>query len=455
MRGRLPIRSLALALALASFAFLAGPAFAVDGGRFGEVTVLEPKGPPRGLVVLFSDRAGWKAEEENAAQALAEAGALVVEVDTAIYLATFAKDKEECHWASGDAEQLSRRLQRERGWDTYQTPIMAGIGAGGTLARVTLSQAPPATFAGAVSIDPAPAIDSIKPFCSRGALTKTAAGFAYGPSGALPGFWLAGLTPLAGPEGAGRLKPFQDSGAAIEIRKSEGSSDRGGWLAALAEGQLSAGSGPVGDLPLIELPVEHPSPLLAVILSGDGGWRDIDKSIADYFHRQGVPVVGFDSLHYFWKSKTPEGTAADIARVAETYREKWRADKIALIGYSFGADVLPFIYNRLPKSVVAHVTTMTLLGLSERTDFEIHVLGWVGVEAGENADPVRPEIDQVPPGIIQCVYGEEDTQSACRGLDRARVEIVTTPGGHHFGGDYEHLAGRILDGFRRRSGAAR
>lgn len=437
---------LAQALTAALFAALAplvlpAPAFATDGGRFGDVTVLEPKGPPRGLVVLFSEQGGWTAEAEAAAQSLAEAGALVVEVDTATYVATFANDKEQCHWASGDAEQLSRRLQRERGWDSYLTPVMAGIGAGGALARIALDQAPPATFAGAVSVDPATAVASAKPFCPRSQ-----------PDPALPGFWLVGLTGEAGAAARQQIRSFRNQGVSFDLRELTGPAEKGRWLASLVEGRLAAGAGAIGDLPLVELPAGRPSPLMAVILSGDGGWRDIDKSIADYFHRQGVPVVGFDSLHYFWKRKTPDGTAGDVARVLERYRDQWHARKIALIGYSFGADVLPFIYNRLPESLLAHVTAMTLLGLSERTDFEIHVLGWVGAEAGEDAPSVFPEIARVAPGVIQCIYGEEDTGSACRGLDATRAEVLRTPGGHHFGGDYEQLARMILDGFRRRSG---
>jgi len=56
----------------------------------------------------------------------------------------------------------------------------------------------------------------------------------------------------------------------------------------------------VAKLPLIELPASHPSPLLAIIVSGDGGWRDLDKVIAEKLSRNGVSVVGCDSLRYFW-----------------------------------------------------------------------------------------------------------------------------------------------------------
>ena len=49
---------------------------------------------------------------------------------------------------------------------------------------------------------------------------------------------------------------------------------------------------------------------MAVIYSGDGGWRDIDKDIAGALQEKGIPVVGVDSLRYFWSEKTPDQVAA-------------------------------------------------------------------------------------------------------------------------------------------------
>jgi type IV secretory pathway VirJ component len=64
--------------------------------------------------------------------------------------------------------------------------------------------------------------------------------------------------------------------------------------------------------------------------------------------------------------------------------------------------------------------------------------------------PVAPEIDKVPPALIQCFYGEDESDSLCPELARRNVTVIRTAGGHHFGNDYEHLAHVILDGWRRR-----
>jgi type IV secretory pathway VirJ component len=51
---------------------------------------------------------------------------------------------------------------------------------------------------------------------------------------------------------------------------------------------------------------------------------------------------------------------------------------------------------------------------------------------------------------VQCFYGEEEPESLCPDPLFDRAERIRTRGGHHFDGDYEALAGRILEGAGRR-----
>ena len=75
-------------------------------------------------------------------------------------------------------------------------------------------------------------------------------------------------------------------------------------------------------IPLIELPATPGGDALAIVLSGDGGWRDIDKSLAEELRKQGVSVVGWDSLRYFWTRRSPEQLADDLGRVIRAYAGK-------------------------------------------------------------------------------------------------------------------------------------
>jgi type IV secretory pathway VirJ component len=206
----------------------------------------------------------------------------------------------------------------------------------------------------------------------------------------------------------------------------------------------------IAKLPLIELPAKPRGPLLAIVLSGDGGWRDLDKTISEKLQSDGVSVVGWDCLSYFWSRKSPEQIAQDLGAVIDAFASRWGASKVALVGYSFGADVLPFAYDRLSSETKAHVVQLSLLGFATAADFEIRVAGLVGAGPGKEAVPTEPALGPIDPTMIQCFYGAAEEDSACPVL-LGKGEVIRTAGGHHFDGKYGVLAQRIFDGFRRRA----
>lgn len=104
--------------------------------------------------------------------------------------------------------------------------------------------------------------------------------------------------------------------------------------------------------------------------------------------QESVPVVGVDSLRYFWSERQPQATVDDLARIMTYYRKRWNVRNVLLIGYSFGADVLPRTYNLLPPGDRALVRQITLMALSHQVDYKISVLGWLGPRArGVRATP--------------------------------------------------------------------
>ncbi|SIT39176.1 Virulence factor family protein [Paraburkholderia ribeironis] len=391
----------------------------VPGGRYGNVTVTQPAGPLRGFVVLYSQASGWSAADQQSADALAKAGALTVGVDTARYAANLKAKKETCHQLVGDAEALSHQLERQSQSSHYFAPIVAGTGQGATLAMHVLEQAPSNTIAGAVAVDAERTLDArFQPCPPDPTVIRDK----------VPGF--------------------------VE-QASTGHADRARVVALLTPHlqAASASDDDVSDLPLIELPAAHPNGLMAIVISGDGGWRDLDKTIAQALQKDGVSVVGWDSLRYFWSEKPPAQTSRDLARVIQTYGARWHAQHIALIGYSFGADVMPFAYNRLPDAQRAKVSLISLLGFAPDADFQIRVGGWLGMPASDKALKVRPELTRVPPAIVQCFYGENEKDTLCPALGKTGIDVIRTSGDHHFGGDYNALERHILSAFRKHSGA--
>jgi type IV secretory pathway VirJ component len=154
-------------------------------------------------------------------------------------------------------------------------------------------------------------------------------------------------------------------------------------------------------------------------------------------------VVGFNSLKYFWTKRTPEEAATAIASVIRNYLGAWHKQRVILIGYSFGADVLPFIVNRLPDDVRRRVATINLLGLSTEATFEFHVADWIPVNLSKG-QPIEPELYKISDRPMLCLYGRSDKDDLCPRLSAKHITREQVEGGHHFGGDYTILADRIL-----------
>lgn len=206
---------------------------------------------------------------------------------------------------------------------------------------------------------------------------------------------------------------------------------------------LSAAVASAAELPLIEVPAtQRASDTLVVLVSGDGGWANIDKSIASVLAAEGMPVVGLNSLQYFWTRRTPEAASRDLERIVARYLTKWQKSRVVLVGYSRGADVLPAMASRLPAATQAKIRLIALLSPSPKADFEFHVMDWM--KDSDRGLPVRPELARISSKTV-CVWGEDDRASLCNGLALPHVKVVTLKGAHHFDGGYESLAHIILE----------
>lgn len=440
---RLVAVMLAIALGLAGIGSARAAPASVDGLTLGPLDLVMPPTSPQGLVFLFSDEGGPTPEFDRAAARLAELGLIVAPVALRPFLDRQDATARDCLYLVSDIEEVSRRIQAEGGRGHYLTPIVAGTGMGAAVAYAALAQAPDATLAGAASDGFSVHIDTKAPLCAGASATASAGGgFDYSPS-PLPGWWRVAAT--GAQTDAARAFAAEAGAADDAIVSPAPDSDLGARLTKLLEVPLAAAvADTLAGLPLVELPVDEPGKLMAVIYSGDGGWRDIDKQIAGHLQDKGIPVVGVDSLRYFWSEKSPEQIASDLDLIMAHYRNAWQRPDVVLVGYSFGADALPFAYNRLSKDQRAHVRRLALLGLAQKADLQIHVTGWLGADVHEGELPLLPELVRIPPSLIQCFYGVEEDDTACTLPELKGAQLVRTEGGHHFDGNYAALADDIL-----------
>jgi type IV secretory pathway VirJ component len=183
---------------------------------------------------------------------------------------------------------------------------------------------------------------------------------------------------------------------------------------------------------------------MAVMLSGDGSWAKLDREVAAALAKHGIPTVGWDSLSYFWRAKTLDRAGADLDRVVRHYTEKWNKDEVLLIGYSFGADVLPFMADRLSPDMRNQIKLIAFLGLGNTASFEFHLTDWLGGTA-KNALPVFPQVMKLAWAKRLCLYGAQETDSSCPDLSKFGVVVVRMPGDHHFDGNYQGIAEHLLE----------
>jgi type IV secretory pathway VirJ component len=351
----------------------------ISHGRFDQVRLYRPAGAPRQVVLFLSGAKGWNAAAAKFALMLAQHGAMVAGIDLPRLETRLAQGETPV----GDLENLAHYLEGYARLPTYRTPLLAAPPATAPFARTVKAKAPPELFGGVL--------------------------------------------------------------VASDPRRLVASYDR---LAAANRAPLPPPPASLSGLPLVEVQAtsaaktEAARDTFAIMLSGDGGWAGLDKNVAAALSAQGVPVVGFDSLRYFWSRRTPQGLAQDLDRIARYYAAHWKRGRVVLVGYSQGANALPAAFNRLPEASRGLVAQVVLIGLEHKVAWQFHIGNWIGPPA--DARPILPEATRLRAAETLCLYGEGDGDALCPELPAESVTAEQLPGGHHFNGAYDELAAKIL-----------
>ena len=437
---------IAVLLALAAF----GPAHALDGGRYGAVEVVAPSSSPRAVVILFSDGDGLQPRERKRLDAIAEAGAIAVGVNSAAYFRNLAHAEPGCLELFSDAETLSRELQREYPTPQYRVPVVVGEGVGGALASRIVAQSPLQTVGGAVAVDPTSVLPLERDTCPRPLEADDREDPGTPDAPVLKNPWTVGLTPAISPEVRGYFTALAAKTKLMTLRDLSSDPDTAAFVDLLRPFFAPVKAEGVADLPLVEMPAQPRTRRMAVFISGDGGWRDVDKRVSERLQQLGVSVVGWDSLRYFWSRKTPDQAAADLAAVLDAYERKWNCDEVALIGFSFGADVMPFLYNRLDPQEQRRIALISILSPGEAADWEIKVAGWFGAGPSNAATPLAPAVATMPGDRMQCFFGDQDSGRSCQFFAARGAEVFEKKGDHHMDGDFDLIGREIFEGLERR-----
>jgi type IV secretory pathway VirJ component len=324
-------------------------------------------------------------------------------------------------------------------------------------------QAPPNTFRGAISLGFCPDLLVSKPLCrgeglewQRGPKGK---GYVFLPAKTLEVPWVAlqgTVDQVCDPNGTEEyVKKVRNGEIVILPKVGHGFSVPRNWmpqfrqafarLAGEDKKTAAVSADTLSDLPLIEVPATGAqSRSMAVILTGDGGWGVTDRGIAEGLAAHGIPAVGWNSLQYYWHARTPEEAAQDLGRILAHYLPAWGKESVVLVGYSFGADVLPFILTRLSQEMRDRVKLVALLGLGSMVDFKFHLTDWLGTFSRSTSRAVKPEVEKLRGMKMYCFYGADDSDALCKDLDPGLVRSVVLEVGHRIGRHYQPVVDAIL-----------
>lgn len=191
----------------------------------------------------------------------------------------------------------------------------------------------------------------------------------------------------------------------------------------------------VGSLPLVEVPARRGphGDVLVVLLSADGGWARLDQELAARLAAVGYPVVGWNSLRYFSTPRTPAVAADDLTAVMHAYQRKWHRPRVLLVGYSFGADVLPIVAAQLQRGDRARVAGVVLLGFWADAEFQFRPAEWVGRDGGVLEYATLPDARRLADVPVLCIGGDHDRRSVCSRIGTPNVRSLTVPAGHGLG----------------------
>lgn len=380
--------------------------------------------------------------------------------------------------AAGEAlAALARAITAQQGVQTG-APVLVGLGPAGGLALAAAAGAPGA-FKGLATLDfdggealcgpppasgkaaarwqdvgvapAAPALAGVRhyPVAPRGparAAEQAAAEKAAAARRAAQGAPAPAPAADAAPAPTGDVIPDALVRAYIGLAGMDHAFDPG----AADEAALTAAG--LGDFPItLHLdPAAPPRGAYAIFLSGDGGWADFDREIADRLAAQGVPVVGLSSLRYMWQERRPARLAADMARLDEYFAPRLGASRLLLAGFSLGANVTPFYAPLLPGPMRARLAGIALISPETSTGFEIRVGGWLGRATGAEdvAEAIRAAAAPAPAGAgiaTLCLYGTDDRNAACPAASMAGwTRAAGFPGGHHIDKAYDAAAAEIV-----------
>lgn len=181
-------------------------------------------------------------------------------------------------------------------------------------------------------------------------------------------------------------------------------------------------------------------------ISGDGGLNKFSTDFSAAINKKGYSVATLNARSYFWSRKTPQQAAGDIESFLMDKLKHNPGQHFVLIGYSFGADVMPFIVNNLSSQLKNKIKSVILISPSTTTDFQIHILDMIG-RGGKRSMNVVAAINRMQSPRTLTIFGSDEKDFPIKSLTLQNNKVELLPGGHHFEGNTDEVAEMVTKNF--------
>lgn len=189
-------------------------------------------------------------------------------------------------------------------------------------------------------------------------------------------------------------------------------------------------------------------PIGVLYLSGDMGLRfGPAPYTASGLAAQGISVVGLNSPTIFRSRQTRAGIDRIIADGVRRALARTGAERLMLIGQSYGADMLQTGLADLPADLRTRVAGVVLVVPGATVYFRADPSGLAYRGTPDSsAAATLARIDWTP---LTCIYGARETDSACPAARLPNMRAIAMPGGHYLKNDRPALFAHLMDAIRR------
>jgi type IV secretory pathway VirJ component len=190
------------------------------------------------------------------------------------------------------------------------------------------------------------------------------------------------------------------------------------------------------NLPIIESKSTGNSDYYVIFLTGNGGYRKLAQSVTQFLNSKNISVLAVNIKKYLWSEKSPDQIACDLETLIDRYNNKWSRKKVVFLGYSMGAEILPFAIDCMEDKYMHELIDMILIGPWQKATFKVKIEDYF-FEINKGTDIYEELLKmKTEKAYVIC---DDNKFSICRKDLDGVIDHDFLGGGHHFGGDYSSL----------------